>query len=202
MDEERLTRRERQAQTRERLIEVASDELIRHGYRRTSLERVAEAAGFSKGAVYSNFSSKEELVLAVLDRRFLHHLDRLRDDLQAAPETPGDRLGVVTRWWADSISEPGWGALIFDLAGHSADKPEILDQLRQREHKIVRNVAMLVADEAQRFDIQLPMSVEAVATVLVSLGSGLAFSRQIDSTTPTEVMTDLARLVFGVPADD
>lgn len=202
MDDERLTRRESQARTRERLIEVASEELIRNGYRRTSLERVAEAAGFSKGAVYSNFASKEELVLAVLDRRFLHNLDRLRDGLLAAPENPGARIGVVSRWWAEVISEPGWGVLIFDLAGHSGDKPEILDQMRQREHRIIRNVAMLVADEAQRFDIDLPMSVEAVATILVSLGSGLAFSRQLDPSTPTDVMTDLARLMFGVQADD
>ncbi|MDN5852536.1 MAG: TetR/AcrR family transcriptional regulator, partial [Actinomycetia bacterium] len=61
------TRAERQAQTREALISVARELFLRDGFAATSLDRVAVEAGFSKGAVYSNFSGKEELGLAVLD---------------------------------------------------------------------------------------------------------------------------------------
>ena len=59
----RPSRAERQAQTREKLIAVARQLFIADGYAATTLDKVAEAAGFSKGAVYSNFSGKEELCM-------------------------------------------------------------------------------------------------------------------------------------------
>lgn len=196
MDEPRLTRRERQALTRDRLIEVASEELLRNGFRGTSLERVAEAAGFSKGAVYSNFASKEDLVLAVLDQRFRHRLDTLRDRLDAAPENVEDRLDTFSTWWAELITEQGWGVLIFELASHSRDKPEIRQQMTQREVAIVDFVAMLIASEAERFEITLAMPARDLATVLVSLGSGLSFSAMLEPSTPVDVMATVARLVL------
>ena len=55
----RLTRPESQARTRAELIATARDLFLSDGYAGTSLERVAEAAGYSKGAVYSNFASKK-----------------------------------------------------------------------------------------------------------------------------------------------
>ncbi len=87
------SRRESQAQTRLRLMEVASDEFLEGGYRATSLERVAETAGFSQGAVYSNFAGKEDLVLAVLDQHFVHRLDNLRPRCRPPPRRsrPGRR---------------------------------------------------------------------------------------------------------------
>jgi len=191
-----LTRRERQALTRERLISVAADELIRSGYRGTSLERVAEAAGFSKGAVYSNFASKEDLVLAVLDQRYLHRLDTLRDRLAASPEAVEDRLAAFSRWWEELITEQGWGELIFELASHSRDKPDVQEQMRLRERKIVDYVALLLQGEADRFGLALAMPAHDLATVLVSLGSGLSFSSMLEPDTPVHVMTDVARLVL------
>jgi len=191
-----LTRRERQALTRERLIAVAAEELIRSGYRGTSLERVADAAGFSKGAVYSNFASKEDLVLAVLDQRYLHRLDTLGDRLVASPEAVEDRLAVFSQWWEELITEHGWGELIFELASHSRDKPHVQEQMRLREKKIVDYVALLLQGEADRFGLTLAMSAHDLATVLVSLGSGLSFSSMLEPDTPVHVMTDVARLVL------
>ncbi|MBK5217199.1 MAG: TetR family transcriptional regulator, partial [Propionibacteriales bacterium] len=66
-DSRPVTRAERQARTRERLIEKAAQMFLTDGYAATSLDHVALEAGFSKGAVYSNFAGKEELCLAVLD---------------------------------------------------------------------------------------------------------------------------------------
>ena len=65
----RLSRQESQARTRTLLLEVATTEFLAHGYNGTSLERVADAAGFSKGAVYGNFAGKDELVFAVANER-------------------------------------------------------------------------------------------------------------------------------------
>jgi len=62
----RLSRADSQKDTRDRLLAAGRDEFLRLGYGRATLDGIAEAAGFSKGAVYSNFASKEALFLELL----------------------------------------------------------------------------------------------------------------------------------------
>ena len=66
----RISRKESQHQTRERLLDAALQVFSRRGYYAASVDEIAAEAGYSKGAVYSNFSNKEELFLALIDRRF------------------------------------------------------------------------------------------------------------------------------------
>jgi len=66
----RISRKESQLQTRERLLDAALQVFSRRGYYAASVDEIAAEAGYSKGAVYSNFSNKEELFLALIDRRF------------------------------------------------------------------------------------------------------------------------------------
>ena len=190
------TRRERQAMTRERLLDVAAEELVANGYMGTSLDRVAELAGFSKGAVYSNFANKEELVLEVLDRHFLHRLDILQERLLAAPENIEGRVEAFTGWWEEMVSHESWGVLILEFASATRDRPAIQDELAARERKIIGFTTMLVNTEIERFGLELPMSPREVASVLVSLGSGLSFSRMLDPTIPIHIVSDLARVLF------
>ena len=67
---QRLSRKESQIQTRERLLEAGLRVFSRRGYYAASVDEIAAEAGFSKGAVYSNFESKEDLFLALIDKRF------------------------------------------------------------------------------------------------------------------------------------
>jgi AcrR family transcriptional regulator len=75
----------RRERTRERLLDAAFTVFARHGIRGASIEAVCEAAGFTRGAFYSNFSSKEELFLALAERamrRQLTSLDTVGKDLE------------------------------------------------------------------------------------------------------------------------
>src|SRR5688572_24240387 len=65
----RISRADRKAQTREKLVDAAYAVFTRQGFHRSSLDQVAAEAGFTKGAVYSNFASKEDLFFAVYERR-------------------------------------------------------------------------------------------------------------------------------------
>src|SRR5437879_6422414 len=66
---EPLTPERRRAMTREHLLAAAAEVFARRGYHGATLDEVAETAGFTKGAVYSNFTSKEDLFLALTQRR-------------------------------------------------------------------------------------------------------------------------------------
>src|SRR3977135_3044040 len=81
----RLTRAKQQAQTRERVLEAADEVFARRGFYAARLEEIAERAGFTRGAVYSNFRGKDELALAINERR-ISTSKALRSEIAAASE--------------------------------------------------------------------------------------------------------------------
>src|SRR5919204_3848463 len=116
----RLTRAEQQEQTRTRIIESAAQVFARRGFGRGSLEEIAESAGYSKGAVYSNFAGKDELFLAVLDARFERRARLLADVV-----LDGERLEDSYRAVAQSMvvadeGEPRWTPLLLEFWAHAS----------------------------------------------------------------------------------
>src|SRR5437899_355118 len=76
---QRLTRAARKEQTRSEILEAARAVFLRRGFHAASLDEIAEEAGYTKGAVYSSFESKDELFLGVLDRHFMRRMRRYTD---------------------------------------------------------------------------------------------------------------------------
>ena len=93
----RLTREESKELTRLRLIEAAERLFIRRGFDDASVDEISEMAGYSRGAFYSNFDNKEQVFLAVIDRRRPKALD---DILQRVSE-PVERTAAVRDWFAN-----------------------------------------------------------------------------------------------------
>jgi AcrR family transcriptional regulator len=89
----RRTQAERRADTRARLLRAARRTFARHGYGATSLDRVSEAAGCTKGALYDHFGSKEGLFLALLDEQFRTRIEQANAgaDLTPSQAMPFDR---------------------------------------------------------------------------------------------------------------
>jgi AcrR family transcriptional regulator len=88
----------RRAATRERLLDAARDVLAREGIQGASVEHICEQAGFTRGAFYSNFSSKDDLVLALFDREREAMLSTLReaaDPASYAGRDVADAIGVI-----------------------------------------------------------------------------------------------------------
>lgn len=129
----RMTREESQAQTREKLIGVAQMLFARDGYAATSLERIADEAGYSKGAVYSNFDGKEALFLDVLDAHGKTSLAAILAALHDA-HTLDDAIERLARW-SDKQSRTGnWPSLIVEYARHA--KPA--SAFRKAQEKVLR----------------------------------------------------------------
>ena len=79
-----------------RLIEAAETLFIRKGFDGASVEEISEIAGYTRGAFYSNFTDKDQVFLAVIDRR---RTKRLEDILQNASE-PAQRAAAVREWFS------------------------------------------------------------------------------------------------------
>src|SRR5262249_51184370 len=82
---EPLTPERRRAMTRQHLLEAAAIVFARDGFHGATLDDVASTAGFTKGAVYSNFKNKEDLFLELLDDRVTRQLAVVFDVIDAGP---------------------------------------------------------------------------------------------------------------------
>ncbi|WP_329065330.1 TetR/AcrR family transcriptional regulator [Amycolatopsis sp. NBC_01480] len=192
----RLTRAESQARTREQLVDTAKELFLRDGYSVTSLEKVADEAGYSKGAVYSNFRGKDELCLAVLDRIHDEQVNLVAGALAGAEGMEG-LLTAFQAWAERSIGDEAWTALEVEFATNARRDPHVRAELASRDKAIRDTIADLLAGYAERFGITLPMPAGDAATALLSLGIGLGVQRAIDPAIPVHVLPDVIRLFAG-----
>lgn len=195
----RLTRSESQARTRADLIATARDLFLAEGYAKTSLERVAEEAGYSKGAVYSNFRTKKELGLEVLSLIHATKFDEV-SELIAAGTTLDEQLARFQEWAEHTIGDVGWTLLEFEFATVARDDPELQAALVSSLGAVRGAVAAQVQTLADQTGIELPLPAEEAATAILSMGIGLGMQRAIDPSIPARLITDAVRLLVTLGA--
>ena len=193
----RLTRQESQAQTRERLLDVAAKEFLKRGYAGTSIDRVSEEAGYSKGAVYSNFGNKEELCMAVLDRHYIQLMMEFTLEFSAAPPDIDARVAVVERWWTKIMEETGWRLLMLEFAFNARDSERLQTELAQRERVMLAALAGFLEHQTKQLGLRSMLASKDLATVLVALAGGLAVQRFIDPQIPAGLLGDAIRALTG-----
>ena len=194
----RLTRSESQARTRELLVATARTMFLRDGYAATSLEKVAEEAGFSKGAVYSNFDGKDALCLAVLDTLHREVADAVLGSLSGAATF--DQALETFDMWADArLGDPDWAALEAEFAARSRRDPVLRAALEERNARIRGLIAGALRETCERLGITLPMGEDDLASALLSLGIGLGIQRALDPGLRVQVLSDVIRVIVGLP---
>jgi AcrR family transcriptional regulator len=104
-EERRTPRQEKRAQTRAALLDAAERLWAKHGIRGASLDEIAAQAGMTKGAVYSNFAGKTDLILALLDRYTQVELGRRTSSaLRDTDRAPADRCADAGKHFARRLS--------------------------------------------------------------------------------------------------
>ncbi|WP_051357455.1 TetR/AcrR family transcriptional regulator [Segniliparus rugosus] len=193
----RLTRSERQAQTRAELLQAAKARFLAMGYAATTLEDIADEAGYSKGAVYSNFSDKPTLCGEVLD---LIHREKMAEigEIVAAETSLGDRLSALARWLDTSLGDVGWTMLEFEfvvLSRHDPRLAQTIVELRSNAHQMTVSalrdaLAGLGGEEA---DPAMDQLLSDAANLALSAGIGLSVQRAIDPAMAARPVGDMAR---------
>jgi len=110
----RLTREESRALTRAKLLASARAVVAREGYENASVDRIAEEAGFSKGAFYSNFDSKEEIFLELLESHSMQDVTEIAELLKGVSD-PKEMIAIISQWAVERSSDPSWGLLALEL---------------------------------------------------------------------------------------
>src|SRR6266540_45479 len=169
----RLTRKEKQAHTRSCLMKSAAKVFARRGLQQASIDEVTEDAGFTKGAFYANFKSKEELFLAMLDERFAARLKEI-DAAVASDETPEVQAQQAGADFARFLSaDRSWQRLFFEFTAYAARNEEFREELVTRHRALRERIAQLYGRRADELDLTPPIPFEQVSLMTFAMAHGV-----------------------------
>ncbi len=180
----RLTRTEQQAQTRERVLEAATRVFARRGYAAASIEEIADEAGFSHGAVYSNFAGKEALFLAVYEERIAR---RQREIGAAGPQD-------APRAWMERVrDDPEYFLLFLEFVVQAGRSDHVRAAFARKAGRTHDTIAEMLADRPG-----LPLEPERLALAIRALGLGLAIEHVLDpGAVPPDLYGEVVRALVG-----
>jgi AcrR family transcriptional regulator len=192
----RLTRDEARMQTRERLLDAAADVFKRLGYHGASLEAVAEAAGYTKGAVYSNFDTKADLFLALLDRyveaeiatQVAQFAGKTIDEVIDELETVMDR---------QITNDPQWAVLRMEFWLVASRDAEVRKRLVAKAEPYRQLAGEMIDDMLMRAGRTAPFSGRELGILINALATGVAIQRQHEpnAVDPTLLVRGVRQLV-------
>jgi phosphoribosylaminoimidazole-succinocarboxamide synthase len=194
----RPTRQERRAETRERLLEAAARVFARDGYAGASVEDVAGEAGFSTGALYSNFDGKEDLFLALLAHTVERVSRRVADAIAERPTVEERaRLGAA-EWMRFLEREPEQVLLFVEFWAYAVRDPDVRGRFAAAYAEPRAATARLIDESARALGLRPTLPAEQLATAVDALADGLALQRLVDpSSVPENLFGDVLSLLLA-----
>ena len=172
----RLNREESQARTRGLLMRSAASCFARRGFDGASVDEIAESAGFSRGAFYSNFGDKDEIFLALIQR----HLEWDLRDFEAMLVTSDsfellvEKVAARYRELGDS---PDWCLLMAEFQLRVSRESNGDDAFVQAYADYRRALSRLIEQAFARFGRKSSLTPADLAVTLIALSHGLALER-------------------------
>lgn len=178
----RLTREESQAQTRERILTAARAVVARHGFAGASVRDIAEEAGYSQGALYSNFSGKEPIMLELLRQHMREEAEQLQAIVQGSDGAASlERLGA----WAGTLNaEVDWSMLALELQLLAHRSPTFAADYDQVHEGHAEELGRIVAGFYKSLGREPQLDPRELAAGYMALAHGLALQRRKDSEAP------------------
>ena len=191
----RMTREQSKANTRERLLRAARTVFARGGFHGASVEEIASEAGYSTGALYSNFDGKEDLFLALMDREIEGHAREIEDAVRAQASISERATGGARQWMTMIEREPELLLLFMEFWAYGGRDPSVRPQVAARFAQMRELLTRLIADGTREFELELEIPAEQLAVVIDALADGIARQKLAD---PEAVPDDLMGRVLSL----
>jgi len=195
----RLTREQSKAATRAKLLDAARQVFAARGFHGGSVEEIAAVAGYSTGALYSNFGGKEDLFLVLMDRELAAHAREVAETVGRRTTIPDRAAGGADYWMGFIERERELLLLVMEFWAYGVRDPDVRPHVAAHFAEIRRMLTHLIADGAREFDLELCMPAEHLAIAIDALADGIARQKLADpDAIPDELMgTVLATLFAG-----
>ena len=194
MDLQPLTPDRRRQQTREHLLAAAAEVFAERGFHGATLDEVAAVAGFTKGAVYSNFKNKEDLFLALFKANYDREMDAIRGAL-ADPELPPEaRIPEFVTLIRDQTVQAGrdFNLLYQEFSLYAARNPAVRDQLTQIDDEGTQALAEILQAERERVGLDPLASPLHTARIVELLFRGIGQLRNLRPDVATDEFVEAA----------
>lgn len=162
----------RRAQTRQRLLDAAFDAFADEGFGRCTVEQICERAGYTRGAFYSNFTSLEELFLAMWEQRSARMLHDVAATLDDAAPVDDLRAGVERVLRAIPLDDK-WFRITYEFTAHALRTPALRRVMAAREEAITTALLPVVLALLERAG-RAVADPEALGRALVAVHDGTA----------------------------
>jgi AcrR family transcriptional regulator len=194
----RLTREQSRANTRERLLAAARTVFARNGFHGASVEEIASAAGFSTGALYSNFDGKEDLFLVLMEREIDEHARELADAVRSRSSVAERAQGGAQRWMTMIEREPELLLLFMEFWAYGVRDPEVRPKVAARFAQTRGVLTRLIAEGMREFELELSIPAEQLAIAIDALADGIARQKLADpQAVPDELMGKVLSLLLS-----
>ncbi len=172
MGQSRSTQAARRQATRARLLDAAFTVFAAQGYTGATVDSIVQSAGYSKGAFYFHFSSKEEVFLEVLWSRARTEEQSLRTASQTASGRPLELLRGVAVFLSPGGDDALWPALLLEFWSHAARNPRVREGVASVA-KFRREALLAALHAAADAGVMRPtMPFEDCTDLLLTLGDG------------------------------
>ncbi|AZQ55025.1 TetR/AcrR family transcriptional regulator [Burkholderia cenocepacia] len=195
MDRVRPTRAERRDATRERVIDAARVIFAEKGYAAASVEDIAAAAGYTRGAFYSNFRGKADVLFELL-RRDQDEAAAALQRIVGAHDPDDDTQRAMLAYWRRGTTRPAWHLMWLDAQLQAARDP----QFRARFGALLRDrhalAAACIDAYAARAGVSLPLPTPVLALGLTALCDGMQSHGAADALADAVLVGFITHTVF------
>lgn len=177
MDAERRLER-----TRTLLLDAAEEVFAEKGFTSASLDDIARAAGYTKGAIYKHFATKEDFFLAVSDRHWRRYFDNFADVLSAATEVGARELDAIAARWRQLSADRGaeYAALGLEFALYLHRNPEARPRVAAKRAEVIEALSRFIVDGIDNLGGSLSISPAIFAQILVSTSDSVVLGSHVD----------------------
>ena len=174
------TRRQKQEETRSSLLRSAAKLFCSRGLEGASVDDVAQDAGFTKGAFYSNFKSKEELFLVMMDEKFGAELERIDRLLAGTGEARDEANAAAEDFVRYVYSDPEWPRLYFEFVAYAARNEDFRQELATRHRALRARLADVYRRWSADFPAKPPLPIEDIAAMTDFMADGFLLDKLVD----------------------
>jgi AcrR family transcriptional regulator len=175
-----MTREESRQLTRDRLVGAAGKVFARRGYRRASVEEIASEAGYTIGALYSNFAGKDEVLLALLEQEVARVAERIVSAARAESDSTEKLRAAAREWMVFLDEEPELCVLMIEFWTIWVRDDELRPRHAERYETVRRFIGRLIQEKADEMGLAMRLPPEQIGAAVMALADGLVLQHLAD----------------------
>ncbi|MGV0807817.1 TetR/AcrR family transcriptional regulator [Mycolicibacterium setense] len=179
---ERWTRERRLEHTRSVLLDAAEEVFAEKGFAPATLDDIARTAGYTKGAIYKHFTTKEDLFLAVSDRYWRRYFDNFAEVMSSAKQVGPREIDEIARRWRLLSQDRGaeHAALGHEFMLYLLRNPDARERVAAKRSEVVEALTKFITEGIDQLGGTLLIPPKTFAQVLIATSDAVVLGSELD----------------------